>query len=373
MSLPFLVLVVILLIYTALIKLLLIGWRRITEFRPQTLTEEIFVSVLVPFRDEEKHITNLLDDLTHQNYPSQQFEIIVVDDHSVDKSSELVQNYSIDVNHNIILHHLPGDLSGKKEALRYGTGYCSGKVILTTDADCRVPVDWIRTFITYYNAMEEPGLITGLVDHNKITGFFQWLQNLEYLSLIGSGAGAAGIHKPVYCNGANMMFRKDVYFEIEDPLVINTPSGDDTFLLHHIKKKYPDKIFALKSHDSLVLTQPAATIRDFINQRIRWASKVRYYFDPHILILSAVILISNLAIFICLVLFVSKHNGLFLLPLLYKMLIDWIFMIPVLSWFEKKRLHILVPLLSLIYPVYILLSVPATIFGHYKWRGRSYR
>jgi cellulose synthase/poly-beta-1,6-N-acetylglucosamine synthase-like glycosyltransferase len=210
------------------------------------------------------------------------------------------------------------------------------------------------------------------VDFRPHSGILASLQNLEFLSLMASGAGAAGIRKPIYCNSANLMFEKDAYFAIKDPFKKNAVSGDDTFLLHQIKKMHPHKILVLKCRDAIVETETVAKLNEFINQRIRWISKGRYYKDLQIIGSATVVVASNLTIlgwmaasFIC-------ARAIFLLPLIFKMIADWLFMIPVLSFFHKKKLHFLVPVLSVIYPFYVVIFALAGLYGRFTWKGRHF-
>jgi cellulose synthase/poly-beta-1,6-N-acetylglucosamine synthase-like glycosyltransferase len=361
-----------LLIYTLLLFSYFIGWNGLENFSPEKSEANIFVSVVVAFRNEEKSIGNLLRDLTSQNYPHTQFEIIAVNDHSDDQSSEIVETYSLNSNVKITLLNLPDKLFGKKNAINLGIELSKGRLILTTDADCRINKNWIFTFVKFYQHKEKPKLIIGLVDLKNTTGFLQGLQNLEFLSLIASGAGAAGIRKPIYCNGANLMFDKSTYMQMKDPLLNKAISGDDTFLLHEVKKIHPNEIFVLKCDDAVVITEPATSLKDFIRQRIRWISKGRYYSDLHIILTSAIVVVSNLTILAWIVSALIHANALLLLPLFYKMIIDWIFIIPVLSYFNKKKLHYLIPVFSIIYPFYVPVVSIKGLWGKFSWKKRNY-
>ena len=37
------------------------------------------------------------------------------------------------------------------------------------------------------------------------------IQNLEFLSLIGTGAASIGLHSPLFCNGENLAIRKTIF------------------------------------------------------------------------------------------------------------------------------------------------------------------
>lgn len=363
----------ILLIYSFLLILFFIGWIRHGNFMPKKPDSYPFISVVVAYRNEEKNIILLLDDLTSQNYPANRFEIILVNDHSNDRSPEMIENYKSGCKINIISLYLPDQLSGKKDAINQGIESSKGKYILTTDADCRVPENWIISFVSFIHLKGQPKFIIGLVDFNPSTGFMPWLQNLEFLSLMASGAGAAAIRKPIYCNSANLMICRDTYYAMKDPLKMNVASGDDTFLLHQIKKLHPKDTYVLKSTDATVKTDPAANLKEFVNQRIRWISKGRHYTDPHIIISSAIVILSNMTVLAWMIAAFVNASVSYILPLICKMIMDWIFMIPVLSFFSKKKLHCFIPVLSVLYPLYVVFVTIAGLFGNFTWKGRRYR
>jgi hypothetical protein len=227
--------------------------------------------------------------------------------------------------------------------------------------------------VSFIHLKGGPKLIIGLVDFNASPGFMPGLLNLEFLGLIASGAGAAGIGIPVYCNGANLMINRNAYLTTKDPLKMNIVSGDDTFLLHEVNRLHPKETYVLKSAGSIVKTNPAVNLNEFVNQRIRWVSKGRYYTDPYIITSSSVVVLSNMIVLGWMITAFVNASILSVLPLICKMIVDWIFMIPVLSFFNKKKLHCFIPVLSVLYPVYVIFFTIAGLSGGFTWKGRRYR
>jgi cellulose synthase/poly-beta-1,6-N-acetylglucosamine synthase-like glycosyltransferase len=83
--------------------------------------------------------------------------------------------------------------------------------------------------------------------------YFERLQTLEFLYLIGLGAATIGNKKPSTCNGANLAYTKEVFEELKGFQGIDDlASGDDELFLHKVAAKYPDKIGFCKSFDALV-------------------------------------------------------------------------------------------------------------------------
>ena len=119
-------------------------WEEIKE--THDLREECTtrVSVIVPARNEEKYIGNILKDLLDQIYPASLVEIIVIDDFSEDNTFSIAASYS-KANTTIKVLQLKDSLDKntiteayKKRAIEYGIAQANGTLIITTDADCQL-------------------------------------------------------------------------------------------------------------------------------------------------------------------------------------------------------------------------------------------
>ena len=110
--------------------------------------------------------------------------------------------------------------------------------------------------------------------------FFKIFQSLDFMTL--QGITGASVYKKIHnmCNGANLAYEKKAFYEVSGfEGIDNIASGDDMLLMHKIQKKYPGKIGYIKSANAIVQTQPSENLKEFINQRIRWASKADRYPD----------------------------------------------------------------------------------------------
>ncbi len=363
---------IIFLIYFLIMLFSFIGWKITAVYKPGNMTSTGFdVSVVIPFRNDFKNLKRLLDDLHAQDYPANHYEVIAVNDHSED----IPDDSSLDSVSNILrikFIDLPGNLSGKKAALDYGIRHSTGQLILITDADCRVSEKWISTFAGFYSLNNQPCMIIGLAIHENAETLITRIQALEFLSLVATGAGAAGIGHPIYCNGANLLFDKNFYLESYDPTRKDIVSGDDTFILHQLKKSKGCKITLLKSHEAVVTTKGSEKFSEFLNQRIRWASKSRHYKDRDILIAAFTVFLCNLALVFWAFTLIFKGYALYILLLAAKTGIDMCFLYPFLVFFNKHRFLYLMPFAELIYPLYIIITGIAGNFIRYRWKGRKY-
>jgi poly-beta-1,6-N-acetyl-D-glucosamine synthase len=358
--------------YVLFIFLCSAGWVRKKIFFSADKHPKLKISVIVPFRNEEKNLELILNNLADQNYPSENYEVIAVNDHSVDGYENVLEQFEKSFG-NFKLLSLPGNVAGKKQALHYAIQHAINDYVMVTDADCSLKNGWLKTFSDFYFDADKPEMILGLVDYKSHGSFFSQIQNLEFLSLIATGAGLASIGRPVFCNGANLFFSKKTFQMFNDAMNNEVASGDDTFLLHHVKKHFPGKISVLKSKEALVTTIPPRNLKDFFQQRIRWASKSKYYNDSDTIIISLLVLGTNLFFLIW---FVSAFSGKFnlFIPLMaIKIITDAIFFFIVLGFFRKRKLMLVFPAAQLFYPVYIVITALFSFFGQFSWKERKYK
>ena len=129
-------------LYVLLILYFLFGWIKLEEYTAGKKNCTTKVSVIIPVRNEEKNIKNLLDDLREQLYNRELFEIIVVDDFSTDNTAEVVKNANINnlkiISLAAIFQNKQALKANKKAGIQLAVEQASGELIITTDADCHV-------------------------------------------------------------------------------------------------------------------------------------------------------------------------------------------------------------------------------------------
>ena len=143
-------------------------------------------------------------------------------------------------------------------------------------------------------------------------------------------------------------------------------------LMHKIQKIYPGRIKYLKSPDVVVQTQPAETLKDFMNQRIRWASKADKYTDRKIISVLLLVYVFNAWIFFTgyLFFFLPHVFYLFLGLIMLKTIIELFFIYPVAGFFRKQKLLWLFLPSQPFHILYTLIAGWLGKFGSYKWKGR---
>jgi biofilm PGA synthesis N-glycosyltransferase PgaC len=267
-----------LLIFLPYLYLLLKIYFSLKKIRPfhSERVPELFISVIAACRNEEDNLPSLLFDIAGQEYNPDNFEFIIIDDNSSDSTFEVASRYT-GIKHMKVLKN---NGNGKKQAIKTGVRASYGRVIVTTDADCRMGEKWIGTIASLYDE-RHPDMIICPVKLENRQGFFGKFQELEYLSLQGITAGTAAAGNPVMCNGANLSFLKTAFDKHADNLHDELVSGDDIFLLHNLKNESWKKIIWLESPEATVTTRASETLWSFLNQRARWISKAGSYNDRY--------------------------------------------------------------------------------------------
>jgi cellulose synthase/poly-beta-1,6-N-acetylglucosamine synthase-like glycosyltransferase len=330
------------------------------------------VTVVVPVRNESKNLPELLRSLNNQNYSKDNFRVIVSDDHSTDDTVAVAEAFfSSNKNLNGVCISSKGLM--KKSAIESAIALSNEELIVTTDADVIVDNEWIASLVNEY---EKSGacMICGPV---KLTGgktFFEKIQTIEFAGLLAIGAAELSVLRPMYCNGANLAFKRELFLEVGGFENSRSASGDDTQLLMKIHKLYPDKISFLKDKRAIVKTGVVTGLAGIFNQRKRWASKI-----PGTLSFKTIAIASLAWLFHFMLLFqffVSVDSGeylFFFLSIFLKVTAEIFFLKSAGDFFSIKVPVYLIAAVQPFYWLYIFIVGLTAPFGSYKWKERSVR
>ena len=337
-----------------------------------------FFSVIIPARNESANIRACLLSVVNNSYPGDLFEIIVVDDHSEDDTAQQVMELQA-IYPRISLLRLQDypdwitTQAYKKKAIELAISKSKGSWIVTTDADGEVPVNWLLQFDNYIQK-NEPVFVAAPVMYYSRGGLLQVFQQLDFLSLQGITAASvsAGFHS--MCNGANLAYRKDIFWSVggfagHEHLA----SGDDMLLMHRIKASYPNQIGYIFSRDSMVLTEPTASWGAFFQQRIRWASKAESYREKKIfgVLLGVWLLNAALGVGLLLILFQQVSWMQWVIVVLIKTIGELYFLTPVARFFQAESQMVYFPFLQPLHIVYTIIAGWLGKFGSYQWKQRK--
>lgn len=361
--------------YYLLILIVSMGWFFLQRFREENDEPSVKVSIIVPARNEENYILACIESLASQNYPKKLFEILVVDDHSEDKTATLTEIFATKIRSaGINLRLLRPDAYGKKKVIDFAIQQSKGELILTTDADCIAPQDWVATIAAFYEKYHPKMIVAPVLFSESGSLFSQW-QALEFYSLIASGAGAISSGHPMLCNGANLAYTREAYLAVGGfTMDERYASGDDTFLLFGIAARYgKHAVHFLKSSRAMIKTDAASTPGEFVQQRLRWVSKTKGYTDAWTIQVAFVVFLFNVFLLTGLIWGIFNIHILVFTMILWgtKALIDF----PLLAGFvtfvkQRKLLRWYLPL-AVIYPFYVSFFGLAGQVWKFRWKGRK--
>ncbi len=212
-------------------------------FQPKLIeksTSNDLVSVLIPARNEEQNIVNLLLDLQHQTYKN--LEIFVFDDLSTDRTAELVREMAkYDSRIKLLTStSLPEGWLGKNYACNELAKQAKGKYFLFLDADVRSEQNLIALTIAYLQKQNMQLLsifpmqmMHGLGEKMVVPIMNYILQTLLPLFLVRSSKYAS----LTAANGQFMLFEAEVYQKLQPHKLLKGEKVEDIKTAQFYKKQ----------------------------------------------------------------------------------------------------------------------------------------
>lgn len=352
--------------YMGLMLSFVYGWvTSKTEEKMPKAVKQAKISVIIACRDEEEKIARCLDSIMTQSYSKENFEVIVVNDHSSDNTAEIVRGYK-----NVTLLESAG--SGKKAAIAYGISNTKGDIITITDADCYMGENWLTLINNEFNN-QEVKMVCGPVSYTHHSSFFAKWQTMDMIGMVGMAGGGINIGAPNTCNGANLSYRKETFYEVDgfkgnDGIA----SGDDDFLMHKMDEKYKNSVRFLQNSNAIVYTDPELSLNKFIQQRARWVSKSTKYSKKSVTLIVVMLYLFNFSI-------LFNFIAGFWYPMLMqiavvlfgiKLAIEGVLFAVILPFFNKQKIFWIIiqsEVLHILYVVYI--GIRGNV-GKYIWKNR---
>jgi len=369
--------IVLLVLYTMVLGTLLTGFFKLPLAKYHSTNPALPFSIVIVFRNEEQQIGDLLRSLRALEYPRDLFELLLVDDQSTDRSAEVVTTaLSVtDIQWGLLQNERRSG-SPKKDAISLAVKSARYPWILTTDADCVVPPGWLAGLAAFIQSTQ-PRMICGPVGLDAGPGLLGQFQLLEHLALQTTTMGAFGLGRPVLCNGANLGFLKADFVDLggysgNDHLA----SGDDIFLMEKFRREFPGRVLFIKNPGVIVKTQPSATWRAMISQRIRWAAKSAKQPNVYSRGIGGIVLLTNLILAFAIFFSLIVHQALpslIVFALLFKLLVDLSFVIGAVLFFKAQIKWGYVVPANLIYPFVSSWAGLRSIRGGYRWKERTFK
>ena len=362
-------LVIFLAIYTSSLFLILgIGltsqWKKErTYLQKENKLKLAEITVLIPFRNEEKRITDLLESCLKSSVLPSKF--LFIDDHSSDKSVAKIKATLRDFPFEILT--VPEGEFGKKKALRIGIEAVETPYFLTLDAD-------VAFAETYFEQLEKLGpadlyiLPAVLISKRWFEHFFE----VDLLLVNALNTGLSGLKRPIIASGANLLVRKSAFEQYDCyETHAHIPSGDDIYLLRDFRNAKADvRVCTIPTFK--VTTETPQSFSEFIHQRLRWVAKTGNVRDHLSTFLAVVQFFLTIGFFSSLIYFLlhSKFE-LALITFTLKVLVDLLLFLPFFYRFKRMKAWLLLPVYQLLFPFYNLLILVLIPFFKPIWKGRA--
>lgn len=321
------------------------------DSNPTNLGDDEKVTVIIPVKNgAEDLLTCVQSILKSQVYLS---EIIVVDDGAsaiIHEQIRLVTYSKVRIVSNVY--------SGKKQAVQLGVELAKTQWVAVVDVDVLVSNNWLKTLLSYVNP--ETHMVLGPVFISPKGPMLQQVQALEFMGLQTATRGTANRKIPISANGANMLFRKSTFEQLQ-PYNGNysRPTGDDVFLMNAIFNQYPSGIVYASSKWALALTKPVTSIAQLLKQRVRWASKADVVEGVNQKMVGVVVVLANVLMIYSFGQILMHGFNQFTAFVLLKAMADWAMMKHASKMTSLKVPHLSFMVSTLVYPFIVIWSLLA--------------
>lgn len=332
-----------------------------------------FISIVMSMRNEEAHIVSCLEQFVKQSTPVSQFELILIDDASEDKSFSKAETFLKNTNIDFLLIRQQ-EHRGKKYNIAQGIQKAKGPVIVTSDADVVFRYSsWLATIGHYFKAYH-PDMLVMPVDFKPDGKVLSTFQIVENMALTAITAGYTGLQKPFLCNGANLAFRKSAYEDAGGyQSHAHIASGDDVFLLEDLKRKDQRSIHYLLSRELIAHTLAQPDMASLFRQRLRWASKTKHNPSALNLLAGLIIMLANL-LFLALVVAILKKS--WIIPYLSifvaaKFVFDFLLLFLASDFLGRVRYLAWFLPFECVYWMYAIVIGISSFFIKPSWKGKK--
>lgn len=328
----------------------------------QNLSLNNCFSIIIAAKNEMDNIDKLLESLNQLDYPNDYFEIIIIDDNSIDNTFQIMKNYS-KAKDNCTIYYNPSNISNKKGALTYGISKAKYDKIIITDADCILPKELLKFYSDAFNKKYQ--LVFGLAPFIQQKTFVNQLACYENLRSQLLMFASAKLGLPYSATARNLGFTRRAYEQLGGySNTMETLSGDDDLLLREAVK-HKLRIGTIAHQDAAVLSRTKEKWDDYLKQKSRHTSTSHHYLLRHKVFLG-LWHISNILLLFSI--FLAFFNQVFILPPLIKLVIDSFIVQQHQRWFNYRfNLFTIIPF-QVIYEILIVTNFVNSIRKKSDWQ-----
>lgn len=248
--------------------------RRRAEARTALFRERPLASIIVPGKNEGRHLQTLVDSLERQTYRN--FELVVVDDGSDDDTPSICSRLLADGKIQRFVRNEPR--GGKASAANTALLYATGEYVVHLDADSNLRHDAIERILLPFYTHDNVGAVGGDIRVANVTeGWATRCQALEYFKAISIGRTASSILRLLrIVSGAYGAFPREVLQRLGGWDVGPGLDGDLTMKIRKLG------YHIVHEPEAVCFTNVPTRWRALARQRYRWdRSMVRFRIRKH--------------------------------------------------------------------------------------------
>ena len=241
---------------------------RLLIYKPKAKVDSVFpITVIVCARNEEDNLFHNLPKVMEQDYP--EFEVIVVNDQSVDDSRHIIKAYQKQYP-NLKLIELEKNKHrkfGKKVPLTIGIKGAKHKHLVMIDADCYPSSNqWLQKIVRNYSEKKE--IVIGYGPYENQKGLLNRMIRFDATSIAMTYFSFARSGRPYMAVGRNMSYTKELFFEIDGfKNHYHIQSGDDDLFIQDAASRKNVSIEI--DPESFVYSIPQKSWKEWFKQKQR--------------------------------------------------------------------------------------------------------
>ncbi|HKK38067.1 MAG TPA: glycosyltransferase [Cryomorphaceae bacterium] len=305
------------------------------------------VSIIIAARNEEENLLTNMPIILEQDY--EMFEVVVVNDCSVDDSLTVLQAYQEKYPQLKLVNIIENDRyeGGKKFAITLGIKAAKYDRLVFTDADCRpVSRKWIEKMVESISI--ENGIVLGYSPYIREKGFLNKIIRFDAVSTAMNYLNFALCGMPYMGVGRNLSYSKSSFFAVGGfRSHYKLMSGDDDLFINQIAKK--ENTFICLEEEAVVPSVPEKSWKDYWRQKRRHLSTgFRYKLIHRILLMAQPI--SLLLFWLAAIALLLSHNWLEITlgMVLSRVLLQILIFRRSSRWLGQSDLTILAPIFEIL-------------------------
>lgn len=324
--------------------------------------QKVPVSVIIAARNESENLKKNLEYFLNQDYND--YEVIVVNDCSYDRSQEVLVEFQKHYQHLKVVELIEDDRyrHGKKFALTLGIKAAKNEHLLFSDADCRPSTNkWIEIIQGYYAKSNDVQIVLGFSPFIKIGGFLNYFSRFEtfftayqYISFSLKNKSYMGV-------GRNLSYTKSLFFQNKGFAAhMHLLSGDDDLFVNQASNSV-NTIVCIEP-ESFVYSEAKTSWKDYFKQKMRHLSVGKLYKSSDKWNLSLIASSATLFYIAIIVAYSLQIEPIIISAFLtFRMLLIAIFYYSAMKKLHMKDLWWFFPILDILYfltmPLWSLISI----------------